>query len=262
VLFTAPTFSLFDLFAQIYDGKLVDILHAPGAAYPLDKVLAKIEGTNPKLVLICSPNNPTGWEIDLDIVERICQASHGLVFFDEAYGEFTDQSAVPLLNKYENLLVSRTFSKAFSMAGLRFGYFVANAPIIAQLRKVNIPYNVNLFTEMVALRLLDDEAEMRQHVQYLRAERARVSAVMQKIRGITVFPSAANFILFKGPETLDLFGALKDRGVLVRDVSSYPLLAGHQRVSMGFKKENNLFLDTLKEIMREFYEENDNGSSC
>lgn len=255
VLYTAPTFSLYDLFSKIYDGTLVEILHAPDAGYPLDNVLEKIKQTNPKLLLICSPNNPTGWEIDLKTVELICQSSNGLVFFDEAYGEFTEQSAVPLLSKYDNLMVSRTFSKAFSMAGLRFGYFVANAPIIEQLRKVNIPYNVNLFTEMVALRLLDNEAEMRQNVQYLKDERARVSADMQKIRGITVFPSAANFILFKGPQTLDLFGALKDRGVLVRDVSSYPLLAGHQRVSMGFKEENDLFLDTLKEIMREFYGE-------
>ncbi len=251
VLYTPPTFSLYDLYTDIYDGKLIEVLQAPGAAYPIEKVLAAIKEHNPKLVFICSPNNPTGWEIDLSLVEEICRATNGLVFFDEAYGEFTEQSAIPLLPKFENLLISRTFSKAFSMAGLRFGYFVGNEPVIDQLRKVNIPYNINLFTEMVALRVLDYESEMRMHVQYLKDERDRVALEMHKIDGITVFPSAANFILLKGPENLDLFRALKDRGVLVRDVSSYPLLTGHQRVSIGFKEENDLFLETLKNIMRD-----------
>jgi len=122
--------------------------------------------------------------------------------------------------------------------------------VIDQLRKVNIPYNVNLFTEMAALRLLDNEAEMRRQVQYLKDERDRVAAEMQAIAGITIFPSAANFILIQGPDFL--FQALKDRGVLVRDVSSYPLLSGHQRVSIGFKEENDLFLNTLKQIMNDY----------
>ncbi len=252
VLYTPPTFSLYDLYTDIYDGNLVEVLQAPGADYPIEKVLSAIKQNNPKLIFICSPNNPTGWEIDLSLVKDICKAASGLVFFDEAYGEFAEQSAIPLLPKYENLLVSRTFSKAFSMAGLRFGYFVGNEPVIAQLRKVNIPYNVNLFTEMVALRLLDSEAEMHKQVQYLKDERDRVAADMQKINGITVFPSAANFILIKGPDDLDLFRTLKDRGVLVRDVSSYPLLKGHQRVSIGFKDENDLFIETLETIMREY----------
>jgi len=252
VLYTPPTFSLYDLYTDIYDGKLVDVQQAPSEDYPIENVLAVIVENNPKLVFVCSPNNPTGWEIDLSLVEEICRAANGLVFFDEAYGEFTEQSAIPLLQKFENLLISRTFSKAFSMAGLRFGYFVGNEPVIDQLRKVNIPYNINLFTEMVALRLLDNEPEMRKHVQYLKDERDRVSVEMQKINGITVFPSAANFILMKGPEDLDLFQVLKDRGVLVRDVSSYPLLRGHQRVSIGFKEENDLFLETLKKIMRDY----------
>ena len=253
VIYTPPTFSLYDLYTDIYNGELVEVLQPPGADYPTDKVLAAINAKNPKLVFICSPNNPTGAEIDLSIVERICRASTGLVFFDEAYGEFSDQSAIPLLEKYENLLISRTFSKAFSMAGLRFGYFVGNEPVIDQLRKVNIPYNVNLFTEMAALRLLDEEDEMRRQVHYIKDERDRVAVEMQAIDGITIFPSAANFILIKGPDFL--FQALKDRGVLVRDVSSYPLLSGHQRVSIGFKEENDLFLKTLKQIMDDYEED-------
>ena len=252
VVYTAPTFSLYDLYTDIYNGDRVEILQPPGAEYPVSQVISAIQNRDAKLVYICSPNNPTGGETDLSIVERICGASQGLVFFDEAYGEFSEQSAVPLLQKYENLLISRTFSKAFSMAGLRFGYFIGNETIIDQLRKVNIPYNINVFTELVALRLLDEEPEMRKNVEFLKHERNRVAEKMRTINGITIFPSAANFILMKGPNDLDLFSALKNQGVLIRDVSSYPLLTGHQRVSIGFKEENDLFLKALQVVMDDY----------
>ncbi len=249
VVSTPPTFSLYDLYTTIYDGKSIDVLHAPGTEYPYKSVLAAIHQHNPKLVFVCSPNNPTGYETDLDLVAELCKASNGLVFFDEAYGEFSIQTAMPVLEEYENIVISRTFSKAFSMAGLRFGYFVARPEIIAQLRKVNIPYNVNIFTELVALRLLEEQENMHEHVLFLIQERQRIFHELEQIDGVTVFRSAANFLLFRGPEHINLFQALKEHGVLVRDVSSYPLLEGYSRVSIGYKEENDLFLDTLKSIM-------------
>lgn len=249
VVSTPPTFSLYDLYSTIYDAKQIDILHAPGTDYPYTSVLAAIQEHNPKLVFVCSPNNPTGYEVDLDLVAELCKACDGLVFFDEAYGEFSLQTAMPLLEEYDNLIISRTFSKAFSMAGLRFGYFIARPDIIAQLRKVNIPYNVNIFTELVALRLLDEQENMHEHVSFLIQERRRLYHELEEIPGVTVFRSAANFLLFRGLEHLNLFQALKERGVLVRDVSSYPLLEGYSRVSVGYREENDLFLDTLKSIM-------------
>ncbi|MBN1481663.1 histidinol-phosphate transaminase [candidate division KSB1 bacterium] len=252
VISTPPTFSLYDLYTTIYDAKAVNILQAPGTPYPVEQVTDAIAKHQPKLVLVCSPNNPTGGETDLAIVEQLCRASQGIIFFDEAYGEFSEHSAIPLLKKYDNLLISRTFSKAFSLAGLRFGYFVGQESVTRQLRKVNIPYNINLFTELVAQRLLENEAEMLAQVAYLKQERDRVAAAMCRIDGIITFPSAANFILFKGPNDLDLFHILKEYGILVRDVSSYPLLAGHQRVSMGFKEENDFFLETLEQIMHKY----------
>jgi histidinol-phosphate aminotransferase len=249
VVYTVPTFSLYELYTDIYQGRRIEIPQAPGAEYPLEAVLQAIRQERPRIVYLCSPNNPTGGEIDLNYVRSICHVTDGLVFFDEAYGEFSEQTAIPLLAEFDNLIVSRTFSKAFSMAGLRFGYFVANPPIIEQLRKVNLPYNVNLFTELVALRLLEIEAQLSENVAYLKRERDRVFSELRKMRGLTVFPSKANFLLIRGPEQINLFVALKERGVLVRDVSSYPLPHGFQRVSIGFREENDLFLSTLAEIL-------------
>ncbi|MBN1466082.1 histidinol-phosphate transaminase [candidate division KSB1 bacterium] len=251
VVYTPPTFSLYELYTRVYDGRLVHVMQPPGADYPLSEVLAAIKDHRPRLIYICSPNNPTGWEMDLDSLTRICQAAPGLVFFDEAYGEFCAQSAIPSLDKFENLLISRTFSKAFSMAGLRFGYFVGNAAVIAQLRKVNIPYNINIFTELAALRLLEHEKEMARGIEFIKKERDRVFAALQSMAGILVFPSAANFILMKGPAGLDLFQALKERGILVRDMTGYPLLSGYQRVSIGLAHENDIFLQTLEQIMHD-----------
>jgi histidinol-phosphate aminotransferase len=249
VVYTVPTFSLYELYTDIYQGTRIEIPQPLGADYPREAMLQAIKKEQPRIVYLCSPNNPTGDEIDLDCVRRICRATDGLVFFDEAYGEFSEQTAISLIKEFDNLIISRTFSKAFSMAGLRFGYFVANAPVIEQLRKVNLPYNVNLFTELVALRLLDFEKEMAENIAYLRLERERIYAEMRKMRSIEVFPSTANFLLIRGPEGINLFHELKERGILVRDVSSYPLLHGFQRVTIGFREENDLFLSTLAEIL-------------
>ena len=251
-LVTPPTFSLYDLYMNIYDGRLIEILHPPDEDYPIEQVLAAIDKQNPKLIFICSPNNPTGYELDMSMVEIICQKAKGLVFLDEAYGEFTKQTAIPLLHKYENLLISRTFSKAFSLAGLRFGYFVGRDNVIRELQKVNLPYNINLFTEMAAIRLLDEWAAMKANIDYLLAERIRLYNRLNEIEGLHASPSSANFLLVKGPDDLDLFQALKKHGVLVRDVSSYPLLAGRQRITVGFKAENDLLLETIQTIMDDY----------
>lgn len=252
LLLTHPTFSLYELFAQIYDARIITVLHPPDESYPLDKVLENIQKKKPRLTIVCSPNNPTGSELPLPDVEKICQSAPGLVLFDEAYGEFSDREAVSLVLRNENLVVSRTFSKAFSMAGLRFGYLIAQQKVIKQLAKVNLPYNVNVFTEQVVTELLNHQSELMQHVQYLQKERDRIFSMMQRISGLTVYPSAANFLLIKAPAGLDLFAELKKQGVLVRDVSSYPLLQNHLRVTIGSKEENDMFLKALQDIMQNY----------
>ena len=253
ILLTPPTFSLYQLFAKIYDASIIEVMHPPDESYPLDTVLEKIQLEKPRLVIVCSPNNPTGAELALSDVEKICQNTPGLVLFDEAYGEFSDRDAVSRVQHHENLVISRTFSKAFSVAGLRFGYLIAQRSVIQQLGKVNLPFNVNVFTEQVVMELLNHQSDLMQHVQYLQTERDRVYALIQRISGLTVYPSAANYLLLNGPDDLDLFEALKKHGILVRDVSSYPLLQGHQRVTIGDKEENDLFLKALQMIMQEYH---------
>jgi len=249
MLYFPPTFSLFDLYGQIFEADLIEIYQPPGEPFPWEKAIETIHVKRPHLTLVCSPNNPTGSEVELENIEEICQAANGLVFVDEAYGEFSERTAIPLIKKYPQLIVSRTFSKAFSLAGLRFGYFIAQKEIIAELRKVNLPYNVNIFTELVASSLLDNQEIMKEHVHYLVEERDFLYQKLLELKGVAPYYSRANFILFKIPSSRKIISDLQKMGILVRDVGSYPLLNDHIRVTVGTRDENDLFLQALRNLV-------------
>ncbi len=246
VLYCPPTFSLFELFPVIYEARLIPVYQPPANEFLLNNVLQEIETKDPELILLCSPNNPTGSVIELAAIEQICRRANGLVLVDEAYGEFAEQTAISMIREYPHVLVSRTFSKAFSLAGLRFGYFIGDKKIIEQLAKANLPYNVNLFTELVVANLLDDLSLMHSRVNYLKEQRNLLLNRLYELNGVIPYNSSANFILFKVDNSKQIAEKLKAQGVLVRDVSSYPLLENHLRVTVGSQEENELFLQALK----------------
>jgi histidinol-phosphate aminotransferase len=249
ILYSPPSFSLFEMFSTIYEADIVRVMQTDELILPEEAFLHAIETQQPKLVLICSPNNPTGAELSLDFLKTICEAAPGLVFWDEAYGEFSRQTAIDLIPELDNLIVSRTFSKAYSLAGLRFGYLLAQPHLSHELRKANLPYNVNLFTERVALKCLEIQDQMQTHVDQLIAERDRMWRRMNEIPEIRIYPSTANFILFQVTDAQRIFSDLQHNGILVRDVGGYPRLKNHLRVSVGTPEENTLFLETLTTIV-------------
>ncbi|HNS73341.1 MAG TPA: histidinol-phosphate transaminase [bacterium] len=249
LLYFPPTFGLFELFATINGAQTTGILCPPDRPFPLEEALAAIRTGAPRLILLCSPDNPTGRALSRPEVEAICQAAPGLVFLDEAYAEFGGWSGLSLLEQYPGLVLSRTFSKAFSMAGLRLGYLISHPANIDQLRKAHLPYTVNLLTEHIALRLLADPGLLEERVAWIVREREWLLAEMRRIAAVTVYPSAANFLLFRCADGKSLFRRLKERGILVRDVSGYPLLENHLRVNTGSHDENLWFLEALKESL-------------
>jgi len=246
VLFFPPTFGLFELFTALFNGQAVQVFRPPGEPFPLAESLAAIKKEQPKLILLCSPNNPTGAEITLTDLQTICEAAPGFVFMDEAYGEFSAQTSVSMVAANPNLIISRTFSKAFSMAGLRLGYLIASAENISQLRKANLPYNVNLLTGMIAEELLLQKEIMLVETANLIKEREWLYRGLQGVDSLQAYPSGANFILFHCKNARSLFNKLKSQGILVRDVGDYPLLENHLRVSVGTRQENEWFLHALK----------------
>ncbi|HEX6261599.1 MAG TPA: histidinol-phosphate transaminase [Actinomycetota bacterium] len=246
-----PTYSLHRLIPRMVG---MEIFKARlGDRFLLDeRAVESVAGYRPSIVFVCSPNNPTGNAQTADLVAPLCEATDGLVIVDEAYGEFGGATAQGLVTERDNLVVVRTFSKAFSMAAARLGYALAPPAIVEDLAKVRLPYHLSSLTQAageVALRHLE---EARALLDRIRDQRDRILAELGSLEHVEVFPSEANFVLFRtAVEAEALWRALLDRGVLVRDVSAYPGLERCLRVTAGTPEETGAFLEALPEALEE-----------
>jgi histidinol-phosphate aminotransferase len=240
-----PTFTLYKLMATTLQADVDPVfLDRENLTFDTDKLVESSRKAD--VVVICSPNNPTGSVLGRDVLVAVLKNAKGIVLVDEAYHEFSGQTAVPLLAGHPNLVVLRTFSKAMSMAGLRFGYMMAHPEIAREIYKSKLPYNVNIFTLAAAEIILEKHDVLNRGIAALVRERDRVFAELQKRPAIRPFPSMANFILLKTAKApRELFEALYRQGVLIRDVSAYPLLEQCLRVSIGTPEENDRFLAAL-----------------
>ncbi len=204
----------------------------------------------PDVVFVCSPNNPTGLVDDPALLTQLASASDHLMVVDEAYAQFSDWSAISLIDDSRSLAVVRTFSKTWSMAAARLGYLIGPAWLIAELDKVVLPYHLDALSQIAGRLALDYDTAMRERVRALVAERDRLTAALGSL-GLHVVPSGANFILFR-PADGDgrrLWQGLVDRGVLIRDCSSWSRLDGYVRVTVGTAEENDAFLMALQEAL-------------
>jgi histidinol-phosphate aminotransferase len=248
VVIPEPTFTLYALLTEILGGRAVRVPLDHGLQYDVDALLRASRESEAALTIVCSPNNPTGGMLEAADLERLCTETDGLVVIDEAYHEFAGRSAVPLLARFPNLVVLRTFSKAMALAGLRVGYLLAAPAIVREVNKARLPYNLNFLSQAAALAALEERAALEASVARLVRARGRVFAALAELPGVRPFPSQANFILFelstRAPRAV--FEALYAQGVLVRDVSAYPRLERCLRVSVGTDEENATFLRALR----------------
>jgi histidinol-phosphate aminotransferase len=208
------------------------------------------------VVCVASPNNPTGLPVSLDAVRALHDAGHALVIVDEAYVDFGPTSARELLDELPRLVVTRTFSKAWRMAGLRLGYLYGPSWLVDDLRKVRLPYHLDALTQEAGLLACEMADDVTAHVAAVAGERDRLRAAMARIDGVEVFDSAANFLLFRSG-VADLFDRLLARGVLVRDFSRLPRLEGCLRVTVGTPEEDDAFVDALRAAVRQAQERGD-----
>jgi histidinol-phosphate aminotransferase len=209
-----------------------------------------VEEHAPDLVLLPSPNNPVGTAVDHDVVRELHERSRALVVVDEAYVEFAPAgtSVAELLDELPRLVVVRTFSKAFRLAGLRLGYLLAAPWVVEDVQKVRLPYHLDALTQVAGLVALEQEPAFLDHRARVAAERDRVAAELRDRAGVEVFDSTANFLLLR-TAVPDLFGRLLDHGVLVRDFSTRPRLEGCVRVTIGTAAENDAFLRAMDEVL-------------
>jgi histidinol-phosphate aminotransferase len=242
-----PTYSMYPLLTQGTGARWVAGQREPDYTLTPEDAVAQIERIDPDVVLLCSPNNPTGTPLGLDVVEAVYAATRGVVVVDEAYQEFAPrdaESALTLLDGRPRLAVSRTMSKAFAFAGARVGYLAADPAFIDALRLVRLPYHLSALTQAAAVAALRNSDVMLGMVEEIIGQRDRISATLEAL-GYTPHESWSNFVLFGGvADPRATWQKLYDQGVLIRDVG----IPGHLRVTAGTESETTAFLDALASI--------------
>ncbi|MDH5208194.1 MAG: histidinol-phosphate transaminase [Burkholderiaceae bacterium] len=249
VLSPAPSFVMYEMSARFNRCAFVGVPLKPDFTLDALALLAAIEEHRPAVIFLSHPNNPTGNLFDRSVVEQVIRVAPGLVVVDEAYLPFAQDTWMPQIARWPNLLVLRTLSK-LGLAGIRLGYLVGHPDWIAQFDKVRPPYNVNVLTLATADLMLENLAILDAQAATLRAERTRLAGALAESPGVTPFPSSANFILFRVEKPDSVFAALKERGILIRNVAGmHPLLAGCLRVTVGTPSENQTFIRALRAVI-------------
>jgi len=246
-----PTYAMHATIARMTGTAVAVGERADDFTLPVTEARRLLAEARPQVTFLCSPNNPTGRVEAKDLVEEVMALAPGLVVVDEAYAQFASWSALAMVDDDVPLVVTRTYSKTWSMAGTRLGYLLGPAPLVAALwEKVALPYHVDALKQLAGRLALRYTGEMEQRTSLLVSERERVGAALAHLP-VATWPSEANFVLFRpharpGPE---VWQNLVDRSVLVRDCSSWPRLAGCLRVTVGTPAENDAFLAALKDAL-------------
>lgn len=250
VLISEPTFALYRQIATILGAEVVTVPLTPELRYDVRGLQSQTQSTGPDVTVICSPNNPTGCVMARPDLVALLKTAPGLVVLDEAYFEFANETAVPLLEQYRNLVVLRTFSKAMAMAGLRVGYLLAAPELVCEIAKTVLPYNLNIISQIAAEVALEMyKSTLKPQVSLIRSEGGRLFAELGRIEGLSPVPSRANFMLVRSSVSPSrIYQQLLRRDILIRDVSAYPMLQDCFRVSVGTPEENNQLIVALKEI--------------
>lgn len=244
-----PTFSVYAANARLTGTEIVDVPRLADYSIDEEAVFARLGQGDIDYVIVASPNNPTGKLANEEFLVKLLNATDALVLVDEAYFEFSRTTMRPYLAMHKNLLILRTFSKAFSLAGVRMGYILGNAEVIREFLKVRQPYSVDAVSQAIAREVFSERQKFERGIMAIISERNRLLEELAKVPGVTVYPSDSNYILFKLEGADKVWEALYARGILVRDFSHAPMLENCLRVSVGTEEENNEFLAALREIM-------------
>ena len=246
-----PSFVMYKMIATFIGMRYVGVPLAMDFSLDLPATLAAIEREQPVLTFLAYPNNPTGNLFSADAVAQIIEASQGLVVVDEAYYAFASDSFITHLSRYPNLLVMRTFSK-LGMAGLRLGFLAGSTAWLEQLEKLRLPYNVGVLTQRVAEILLAHHEVLLEQAGQIKQDRTKLYQQLSEIAAIKVYPSEANFLLFRVTNATLVFNGLKQRAVLIKNMNgAHTALADCLRVTVGTPEQNELFIRALQESIHQ-----------
>lgn len=248
VLYPTPTFSMYGLSSIAMGAEVIEVPLDQDFDIDLESTLAIIENSDPDLIFLASPNNPTGNAYSEDRIKSIIQSAEGIVVVDEAYSDFSGYTFMPLLEKNKNLVIMRTLSKV-GFAGLRLGMLYADPALVRELNKVRYPYNINSLSQAAARLVLENHEFVSENIQLIVKERERVFAELKPLQGIELFSTDANFILFRVGDADLVFNELVGRDILIRNFNKPGRLANCMRVTIGTPEENNAFIEALGAIL-------------
>lgn len=251
IVFPTPSFSMYSIYVHISDSMAAPVNLEEDFSLSPVKLLETAKKANANLIILCNPNNPTGTGMPPEDIEQIVAQAGCPVLIDEAYHEFSGESAVSLLKKYENIMITRTFSKAYGLASARVGYMLGDAELVRSVGKMLMPYHVNALSLVAAETVFQMRDELVPYIKQIIAEREALSQQLRKLPDVTVYPSKANFILIR----LDNAGALaqylaKQRSLSVRDFSAAPGLQDCLRVTVGTPVENTTFVQAVEDFLK------------
>lgn len=245
-----PTYGMYKVAADINDVEVREV-NLQNDFQPDVSAIKNAISENTKLIFFCSPNNPSGNSIDKSSITAIAENFHGIVVVDEAYIDFSSQeSCLSLLNRYPNMVIMQTFSKAWGLAALRLGMLFAPEEIIAVLSKIKPPYNIGLMPQFIALGALEKKQMKEENVKKILEQRQWLSEELKKLKGVEkVFPSDANFLLVKFSDAKKVFDHLINAQIIVRDRSKVKLCEGCLRITVGTEEENKWLVKVLTALV-------------
>lgn len=245
VVYPMPTYVLYRTLAQIQDADFVEVPYPDDYSLPLDEIIA----AKGAVTFVASPNSPSGTVVSIDLLEKLARELSGVLVIDEAYVDFAEENALELTQKYNNVIILRTFSKGYSLAGLRLGFGVANPGLLEGLIKVKDSYNVDAVACAVGAAAIADQSYQIANADKIKASRAKLANSLQQL-GFKLWPSQANFLLAK-PQKGDaerLYQSLKMQGILVRYFKQ-PMLDDKLRITVGTDEQNEILVEALIEIV-------------
>lgn len=245
----SPTFGMYQIFAEIQGANFIPVEANPKTLQSsLDELAKKANQAKAKLIVVCNPNNPTGQGFSKAEILKLVNQTKALVLVDEAYMEFYGESMIDETLNHPRLIVTRTFSKAFGLAGIRVGYGIADPSLIEALDRVRAPYNLNAASQAIAMVALKNRVLFEKQIAFLLQERSRLQASLQEYPGVFLFPSEANFLLVRTENASGIERACKESSIQIRGYQSAGLLKNCLRISVGKPQENDRLLQIFQEV--------------
>lgn len=245
----SPSFAMYDIWANISDANHIKVPDLDNHVPNIDGLIDAACDHHAKILYLCHPNNPTGYCFSPDAILRILDSVPSLVVIDEAYIEFYGASAVDLIKSYPHLLILRTLSKAFGLAGIRCGYGLAQPQVINILYKVKSPYNLNILTQKLAVIALKNRFSVLKHLEEVKSEREKISRFLAELKSLHTYHSGANFLYFETDQAEAIYLALLDNNILIKYFKETYTQPNSIRFSIGSPEQNEKIMTIIRKVV-------------